>query len=455
MSLREALPMIKTTELPGPNAKKVLAKRAEYVPNGVKSMYPVVIENGAGAVVEDPDGNRFIDWVGGVGVLNVGYSHPKVVAAVKAQTEKYIHGMMNIVTHKGYVELAKRLVPHVPVKTADGLKKVFFANSGAEANENAIKIARAYTKRDNIIVFSRAFHGRTLLTVTMTAKRAYSRGMGPLAPGIVRAEYPYAYRAPVSESEMLAYYTQNIKNVFEEGTPADEVAAIILEPLQGEGGFIPAPIEWVRKLREICDQYGILLIADEVQTGFGRTGKFFASCYWQEAGFEPDIIATAKSIAAGVPLSAVIASREIMDGVPNGIVGGTYGGNALACAAGLAVLDVIEEEQLVARSVTIGNQVRETLTALQKKCPLIGEVRGLGGMIGIEFVKDQATREPAPEFVHALILACVAKGLIIENAGVYGNVIRFLAPLVITDEQLAASLAIFTETILELEANEQ
>lgn len=453
MKLAQALPQIISDTLPGPKAKAVLKGRAEYVPQGVSCDYPVVIDKGAGAMLQDVDGNLFLDWVGGVGVLNVGYSQPEVTQAIVEQADRFLHGMVNIVTHQPYVQLAKELSELASVRGTQG-NKAFFANSGAETMENGIKIAKSYTKRENIIVFSRAFHGRTMLTMSMTAKKSYGKSIRHVTPGVFRAEYPYAFRSPVPKEEQLNYYVQNLRNVFEEGVLPEDVAAIVLEPVQGEGGFIPAPLDWIKEVRKICDHYGILLLADEIQTGFGRTGKLFASEYWEEVDALPDIIVTAKSIAAGLPLGAVIARKEIMDSVPKGVIGGTFGGNAVACAAGLAVLQVMEEQHLIERSKEIGEVFRETMEELKKDCPIIGEVRGLGGMLGVEFVEDMETKEPATEFVSQLISSCAQKGLIIENAGIYGNVVRFLAPLVITDQQLACGLAIFTQTIKELAANE-
>ena len=358
--------------------------------------------------------------------------------------------MFNVVTHEGYVALAEKLGALAPVRGTK--KKVMFANSGAEADENAVKIAKAYTKRPNIIVFSGAFHGRTMLTMAMTAKKSYAKGMGPFPDGVYRAEYPYLYRKPagMTEDEALIYYTKSIDKIFEEASPAEYVAAIILEPLQGEGGFIPAPVEWVKSLRKVCDEHGILLVADEVQSGFGRTGKLFASEYWKEAGCEPDMIATAKSIAGGVPLSAVISRTEVMDAVPGGVIGGTYGGNALACAAGLKVLEVIERDHLLERSNEIGRICMEKFNQWKDVYEVVGDVRGLGAMIGIEFVKDKKTKEPAAEFVSLLIKECADHGLLIESAGTYGNVIRFLAPLVITDAQLNAGFDIMEKAIQRL-----
>ncbi len=445
--LRTALPEIVTDTLPGPKSQALIDRRAAAVPSAIRCVYPVAIARGEGAMLEDLDGNRFLDWIGGVGVLNIGYSHPRIIEAVKAQADRYFHGMANIVTHEGYVALAEKLAAIVPVRGEE--KKVFFANSGAEADENAVKIARAYTKRPNIITFSGAFHGRTLLTMTMTAKKAYTTSMGPLATGVYRARFPYAYRAPegMSEEAAMDYFLQSIRDIFEEGTPADQVAAIVVEPLQGEGGFIPAPIAWVKALRALCDEHGILLVADEVQSGFCRTGRMFASHYWAEAGAAPDILTTAKSIAAGLPLSAIIARSEILDAVPTGTIGGTFCGNPLACAAALETISLMEEQHLDARAEEIGQIVRARCAKLQETYPVLGEVRGLGAMLGLEFVEDPATKAPNGALVTKLVQECAKRGLLVENAGRWGQVVRFLAPLVITDEQLQAGLDILEEAL--------
>lgn len=445
--LKNALPEIVTETLPGPKAKAVIDRREAAVPGAIRCVYPVVIESGAGAVVEDVDGNHFLDWVGGVGVLNIGYSHPEIIEAVKDQSEKYFHGMFNIVTHENYVALAEKMNTLVPVKGER--KKTYFANSGAEAVENAVKIAKAYTGRPNIIVFSGAFHGRTLLTMTMTSKKAYATGLGPFPDGVYRAEFPYLYRSPEewTEEEAVAHYIGTIEKAFEECSPAEYVAAVVVEPLQGEGGFIPAPIPWVKALRQVCDDKGILLVADEVQSGFCRTGRIFATQYWAEAGARPDIVTSAKSIAAGMPLSAITARTEIMDAAVPGTIGGTFCGNPVACAAALKVIEIMEQEQLAERALDIGQKVMARMNTWKETTPVVGDVRGLGAMIGIEFVLDPVTKEPAPELVGRIIQEAVQRGLIIENAGIYGNVIRFLAPLVITDEQLTAGLDIFEASI--------
>ncbi|MFT8459379.1 MAG: aspartate aminotransferase family protein [Liquorilactobacillus ghanensis] len=446
--LQAALPQV-SMPLPGPNAKKVLAKRAKNVPAAVLCSYPVVISRGSGAMIEDVDGNRFLDWVAGVGVMNVGYSQPRVIEAVKQQAERFFHGMINITTHANYVDLAAQINKLAPVNAED--KKTMFVNSGAEAIENAVKIAKSVTGRADVIVFSGAFHGRTALTSTMTAKKTYSYGIEPAMGGIHRAEFPNLYRAPhgYSREESIQYYLDKLQYVFEQAVPAKQVAAIVIEPIQGEGGFIPAPFEYVAALRKICDENGIMLVADEVQSGFARSGKLFVSNYWKENGFAPDIIAMAKSIGAGLPLAAVTAGSQIMDKIQSGIVGSTFGGNALACAAGLQVLDIIKEQQLTERAKQIGQMAFDGFTDMQSRYAEIGDVRGIGSMIGVEFVKNRATKEPYPELVAKIIKHAVSHGLIIENAGVHDNVIRFLSPLVATKEQIQAGLAIYETAIKE------
>ncbi|WP_124066190.1 aspartate aminotransferase family protein [Clostridium sp. E02] len=445
--LKDKLPNV-ITPLPGPKASAMLERRKEAVPSAIKSVYPCVIQRGEGAMVEDVDGNLFLDWVGGVGVLNIGYSHPELIEVVKEQSEKYFHAMMNIITHEGYVKLAEKMNEIVPVRSK--ARKTMFANSGAEAIENAVKIAKSYTGRPNIIVFSGAFHGRTLLAATMTAKKAYAVGIGPFPDGIYRAEFPYLYRSPVGYTEEMAVDESilKLKKVFEESSPAEYVAAIVVEPVQGEGGFIPAPMAWVKAVRSICDEHGILLIADEVQTGFARSGKMFVSDYWEESGCAPDILVSAKSIAGGVPLSAITASTEIFDGVKNGIIGGTYGGNALACASALKVIEIIERDHLCKRSLEIAAKLRSEFNSWKDAFEEVGEVRGIGCMMGIEFVKDKKNKAPNKELVAKLVNNCAQHGLLIESAGAYSNVIRFLCPLVVTDEQLERGLEILKSAIV-------
>ncbi len=449
--MKNALPQIITDKIPGPKSESILERRDKSVPRALcGKTYPIVIDKGEGAVFQDVDGNIFLDWIGGVGVLNAGYSDPRIVEAVQKQAERYFHTIFNIVAHEGYIELAEKLNEIMPCRGKE--LKTYFANSGAECDENAVKIAKAYTGRSNVVCFTGAFHGRTNLTMALTAKKAYALGMGPFPSGIYRAPYPYMYRAPkgYTEEEAIKYYLEGLYKVFDEGAPAKEVACIIVEPLQGEGGFIPAPIEWVKAVRQICDENGIVLIADEVQCGNCRTGKYFASEYWKEAGAAPDIITTAKSLGAGVPISAITGTAEIMDAAVPGTIGGTYCGNALACASALKTMEIMKEEDYAGKARHIGELVSKKFHEMQDKYEVIGDVRGLGAMIGIEFVKDRESKEPATELVSKLIAAAFRKGLLIEGAGTYNNVIRFLAPLTMTDEQTKRGLEIFEEALLEV-----
>lgn len=444
--LRDALPKV-TMPLPGPKAAAVLQRRAECMPNGIKSIYPCVIARGEGAMFEDVDGNIFLDWVGGVGVLNIGYSQPEVIKAAKEQMDKYFHAMMNITTHERYIEFAEKMNEVVPVR--GDKKKTMFVNSGAEADENAVKIARNYTKRPNIIVFSGAFHGRTVLTMTMTANRNYCIDMEPLADGVIRAEFPTLYRAPkgMDEAAAIKYYIENLEKTIA-SVGADTVAGIVFEPVQGEGGFIPAPIEWVKAVRAICDKNGILMITDEVQTGWSRSGRLFASEYFKEAGAAPDIMTTAKSIAGGMPLSAVTASVEIMDKVTPGTIGGTFCGNPVSCAAGMKVLEIMTKEDYPAKARKIADFCMKRFHEWEAKYDVVGNVRGTGSMMGVEFVTDKVSKEPNAKLVSDIVAKAVQKGLVLEAAGA-GNVIRFLCPLCVTDAQLAAGLDIFEAVLKE------
>ncbi len=448
MSLREALPKIVTGTLPGPKGQEIMDRRAKAVPNGIGTAYKAVIKRGEGAMFEDVDGNIFLDWIGGVGVLNIGYSNPECIEAVKEQADKFFHSMFNITTHEGYVALAEKMNEIVPVKGDQ--KKTMFVCSGSEADENAVKIARNYTGRPNIIVFTGAFHGRTSLTMTMTAKKAYAVGMGPFPDGVYRAEFPNLYRAPgnMTEAEAIAYYVKKLEEVFIEATPYDACAAIVFEPVQGEGGFVPAPIEWVKAVRKICDEHGILMICDEVQCGWARSGKMFASQYFAEAGAAPDIMTTAKSIGAGLPLSAVTARAEVMDAVTGGTIGGTFGANALSAASALKVAEVMQRDDYPAKAMHIAEVGMKRFNEWKDKYEVVGDVRGLGAMMGVEFVKSKATKEPNAELVGKIVQTAMNNGLLLEAAGTYNNVIRFLCPLCVTDEQMEAGLKIFEDAIV-------
>ncbi len=454
--LGKALPKVVSGQVPGPKSKALLDRRDAAIPQALcGKTYPICIKQGSGAMFEDLDGNIFLDWVGGVGVLNIGYTRPEVVQAVQQQAEKFNHTIFNVIVHDGYVTMAEKLNETIPCR--GDVKKTYFANSGAECDENAIKIAKAYTGRSSVICFSGAFHGRTNLTMALTAKKSYALGMGPFPAGIYRAPYPYLYRAPkgYTEEEAIQYFVDGLNEIFDDGAPANEVACIIVEPFQGEGGFIPAPIEWVKAVRKICDDNGILLIADEVQCGNCRTGRYYASEYWKEAGCAPDIVTTAKSLGAGVPISAITARAEIMDAAPSGTIGGTFCGNPLACAAAIQTMDIMKKEDFAGKALHIGEAVMGRFNELKEKYPIVGDVRGLGAMIGIEFVLDRGTKEPATAFTARLIARAIQKGLLLESCGTASNVIRFLAPLVMTEEQTARGLEIFEESLKEALAEEE
>ncbi len=444
--LREALPKI-ITDLPGPKSREIIALRRDNIPSGVGCSAPCVIERGEGAMFLDRDGNIFMDWVGGIGVLNIGYSHPEVVAAVREQAGRYFHSSINVVHYEEYVRLAEKLNTIVPVP---GKKKTMFVNSGAEAVENAVKIARKATGRTGIVVFTGAFHGRTSLTMTMTAKiKPYKFGMGPDTPGIYRCEYPYTYRNPerLDGTDAAAYYLQKIESFFLEYVSPENTAAIVIEPVQGEGGFIVPPIKWIQGIRKICNKHGIIMIADEVQTGYCRTGRMFASEYWRDADAAPDLVTSAKSIAGGLPISSVTGREEIMEATHHGGIGGTYCGNPLAAAAALKVIEVMERDDYSGKANRIQEVCVKRFKRWQDEFPAIGEVRSLGAMMAIEFVRNPVSREPDRELVGRIVGECTGKGLITMSAGVYGNVIRFLMPLVITEKQIEAGLEIMESAI--------
>jgi 4-aminobutyrate aminotransferase/(S)-3-amino-2-methylpropionate transaminase len=445
-NLRLALPKM-VTELPGPKSKEILEMREENVPGGVSYGTPTVINRGEGAMFEDIDGNIFLDFAGGIGVLNIGYSNPEVIEVVKEQTEKFFHTSINVVQYEQYIKLAKKLNELVP---GDYKKKTMFVNSGAEAVENAIKIAKKFTKRSELVTFTGAFHGRTALTLALTSKvKPYKFGFGPFPSGIHRAEFPYTYRRPkwISEEDSMEYFKEKLHNFFLEEVTPEEVAAIIIEPVQGEGGFLPVPLEYVKELRKICDEHGILLICDEVQSGYCRTGKMFACEYWAEEGIYPDIVTSAKSIAGGLPLSAVTAKAEIIEASQAGGIGGTYSGNPIATAAALKVIEIMERDNYAEKAQNISKFVMTRLFEMQEKYDIIGDVRGLGAMMAMELVTDKVTKEPAKEETKLIIKECNKRGLIVLDAGIRGNNLRFLMPLCTTDEQLKAGLDIIEEAL--------
>jgi 4-aminobutyrate aminotransferase/(S)-3-amino-2-methylpropionate transaminase len=400
-----------------------------------------------GAIIEDVDGNRFIDFAGGIGTMNVGHTRPEVTRAIIEQAEQLTHTCFSVMMYESYVALAERLVKITP---GDFPKKAIFFNSGAEAVENAVKIARYATGRPAIIVFDNAYHGRTLMTMTMTAKvKPYKYGFGPYAPEVYRAPFPYPYRMNMTPEEASRFCLQELERMFIGEVAPDQVAAIVIEPVQGEGGFMIAPPGFLRGLKALCEKHGILFIADEIQTGFCRTGKMFAV---QHDDVTPDLLLVAKSMAAGMPISGVIGRADIMDAPLPGMLGGTYSGNPVACAAALAVLDIYEREDLAARSREIGQIILDRFSKLQEQYPFIGEARGLGGMVAMELVKDRTTKEPDPQTANTILAAAHQRGLILIKAGMYDNIIRVLVPLNVTDEQLQQALHII-DTAVQLAAD--
>ena len=426
------------TSLPGPKSQEIAQRREKYVakPMG-SSLSPCYIAHGEGALVTDVDGNQFIDLTGGWGCLAVGHTHKKVVAAVKDQAEKYLHTDFTAVPYESLVELAEKLVKLAP---GDTPKAAAFFNSGAEAVENAVKIARAHTKRPAIIVFENAFHGRTLLTMTMTHKAMpYKYHFGPFAPEIYRLPFPSLSHPMANLEDFEKILTNTL-------TP-ESVAAIVIEPIQGEGGFNVPQEGFLEYLRKLTKKYGILLVTDEIQSGIGRTGKFFAIENWD---IEPDIICLAKSLAAGLPLSAVIAKKEITDTLPGGCIGGTYVGNPVACRAALEVINIIEEEHLLDRALKIGERLKERFLRMKDKYPIVGDVHGIGAMMAIELVKDQKTKEPAPQETARIVQECLKNGVFVPTAGINKNLLRMLVSLEITDEQLDEGLDVLERAIAKV-----
>ena len=426
------------TAVPGPGSRAVLDRLAASVASPLAITFPVVAAEAHGTTITDVDGNVFIDFAGGVGCLNVGHSHPHVVAAAQEQLEKFSHTDFTVVPYEVYAELSERLLALAPFT---GPAKAAFFNAGAEAVENAVKFARAYTGRHAVIAFEGAFHGRTMLSLALTSKtHPYKAGLGPFAPEVYRVPFPSAYRGP-SAAEALAA----LRHAFLTLVAAEDVAAIVFEPVQGEGGFIPATREFVVGLREICDEHGIVLVSDEVQSGFARTGRFFAIEHFD---VEPDLITVAKSIAMGLPLSGVLGKAAIMDAPSEGGVGGTFVGNPVAQAAALAVLDVIADENLVERSAALGETMRARMESWQGRFPQVGDVRGLGSMLALELVEDAASKQPATELASRVVAEALARGLLLLKSGVHGNCIRVLVPLVISDSELDEALQVWEDALV-------
>ncbi|HXG76976.1 MAG TPA: 4-aminobutyrate--2-oxoglutarate transaminase [Gaiellaceae bacterium] len=425
------------TEIPGPRSRTILERERLAVASPLRVHLPIVAAAASGATITDVDGNTFVDFVGGVGVQNVGHNHPRVVQAIHEQADAFLHTDFTVVPYELYVSVAERLGALAPIA---GETRAAFFNAGTEAVENAVKLARLHTRRQAVIAFEGAFHGRTLLSLTMTSKtHPYKTALGPFAPEVYRAPFPNAYRGPSSEEALSA-----LERMLSTHVGADHVAAIVFEPQQGEGGFVPADRAFVAGLRRICDEHGIVLVADEVQTGFGRTGRMFAM---EHFGVEPDLLVLAKSIAGGLPLSGVVGRAQLMDDPHPGAIGGTFIGNPVALAAASAVLDVFEEEDLLERAETLGATLRSRMLDWQARWPAIGDVRGLGAMLALELVRDPESKQPAPELAEAIVEEALRRGLILLKAGVYGNCIRVLCPLTIGEAELDEGLAAWEDAL--------
>src|SRR6202046_3320231 len=435
------------TAIPGPKSQELMRRRQAAVPRGVGHATPIFAARAECAILEDVDGNRFLDFAGGIGVQNVGHRAPGVVAAIRKQLEKYLHLCFAVTPYEGYVAVAEKLNSLAPGNFA---KKTILLNSGAEAIENAVKIARAYTHRPAIICFEDAFHGRTMLTMSLTSKtHPYKAGFEPFATDIYRIPYAYCYRCSYSLQypSCGVFCAHHLGDTFKRVVAAEAVAAVVAEPVLGEGGFVAPPAEFFAVIQDICRRNKILFIADEVQTGFGRTGAMFAS---ERYGITADILVSAKSIADGLPLAAVTGRGEIMDAPGAGGLGGTYGGNPLACAAALAVIETIERENLPERAEKLGQRFDARARDWKRRWPLIGDVRGLGAMRALELVRPGTAREPAKEETEQVLRHCLEHGLILVSAGSYGNVVRLLMPLVVTDEQFDEGLHVLEGALMHV-----
>jgi 4-aminobutyrate aminotransferase/(S)-3-amino-2-methylpropionate transaminase len=423
------------------NNAALLARRQAAIPRGVGFSHPIFIERGENAEIWDVEGRRFIDFAGGIAVLNTGHRHPKIIQAVKDQLDHYTHTCFQVLAYEPYVELAERINAKAP---GDFAKKTLFLTTGAEAVENAVKIARAHTGRSGVIAFGGGYHGRTLLTLGLTGKVVpYKTGFGPFPAEVFHARFPNALHG-VSVDDAI----ESIEHIFKNDIEASRVAAMIVEPVQGEGGFNVAPPEFLQRVRALCDQHGIVMIADEVQTGAGRTGTWFAV---EQSGVAPDLITMAKSMAGGFPISAVVGRAEIMDAPAPGGLGGTYAGSPLACAAALAVLEVFDEENLLQRSRDVGQRITSRLQALAKDHPCIAEVRGLGAMVAMELCKNGDPHQPDADLTKALAVEAMNRGLVILTCGTYGNVVRILVPLTASDALIDEGLNMIADALNHLQ----
>jgi 4-aminobutyrate aminotransferase/(S)-3-amino-2-methylpropionate transaminase len=421
--------------------------RNKFIAQGVFNLTPFFVEKAQGAVIYDVEGREFIDFAGGIGVMNVGHSHPKVVAAIKEQVDKFTHTCFHVMMHGPYINLAAKLCALTPGSFP---KRALFANSGVEAVENAVKIARHYTKRQAVICFETGFHGRTYMGMSLTSKNMpYKLGFGPFMPEVYRMPFAYCYRCPfnLKYPECNTACADYLKDFFIGHAASESTAAMVVEPIAGEGGFVTPPPGYFPKLANICRDNGIVFIADEIQSAMGRTGKMFAMEHWS---VEPDLVTVAKSLAGGMPLSAVVGRGEMMNSPQVGGLGGTYGGNPVACQAALAVLEIFEEEDLCKKSQSLGMKLRRRFETFKEHFEIIGDVRGIGSMLALELVRDRQTKEPAATETKALVKFCYENGLIVLSCGNLGNVIRILMPLVITDEQLERGLAIMEEGLTVL-----
>jgi 4-aminobutyrate aminotransferase / (S)-3-amino-2-methylpropionate transaminase / 5-aminovalerate transaminase len=426
------------TAIPGPRSQAILARKERVIANPLTIYLPIVAEDARGSLITDVDGNTFIDFTGGVGCLNVGHAHPHVTAAVQGQAARFLHTDFTMIPYEVYIELAERLLERAPFH---GHAKAAFFNAGTEAVENAVKFARSFTGRPAVIAFEGGFHGRTLLSLSLTSKtHPYKAGLGPFAPEVYRVPFANDYRGPDAGAALEALERALVTQV-----AAETVAAIVVEPVQGEGGFVVAPREFMEGIRRICDDNGIVMVVDEVQTGFGRTGKLFAIEHY---GVEPDLLTVAKSIAAGLPLSGVLGRAEIMDAPGPNAVGGTYVGNPVAQAAALAVLDVFDDESVLERAAVVGETIRARMLGWQERHEEIGDVRGLGAMLAIELVHDRGTKDPAPELASAVVEAASERGLLLLKSGIYSNCIRVLVPLVISDSELDEALQVWEDALV-------
>jgi 4-aminobutyrate aminotransferase/(S)-3-amino-2-methylpropionate transaminase len=438
------------TEIPGPRSRELMARRIAAIPRGVSHSTPIFAASADGVRITDVDGNIYLDFAGGIGVMNVGHSAPSVVEAVQAQAERFTHVAFSVAPYEGYVSLAERLAALTP---GSFRKKTLFVNSGAEAIENAVKIARQATGRPGVLCFEDAFHGRTLLALSMTSKVApYKIGFGPFVGDVHRVPYAYCYRCAyqAKHPDCALKCVEAIEDYFVRHVDPRTIAALVVEPILGEGGFVVPPLGYLAGLNRLCGRHGIVLIADEIQSGFGRTGKLFAC---EHEHVEPDLLVTAKSFAAGLPLAAVVGRSELMDAPGEGGLGGTYCGNPVACAAAHAVLDLFESGELIARSDAIGARIEARAREWERRSPLVGEIRRRGAMIGIELVTNRATREPAKPECDEIVRLAWTRGVILIAAGTFGNVIRFLPPLTISDDELDEGLEVMTHCFANVTAS--